>query len=64
MKKVEWLLAVLLIAMGISCMTVSAVSFRSPFILSSGIIQWGICFLFIGLLSFALIRIYKARKKY
>ncbi len=39
MKKAEWLIAVLLIAMGICCMTISAVSFQNPFILPSGILK-------------------------
>ncbi|BCG58840.1 MULTISPECIES: hypothetical protein [Paenibacillus] len=29
MKKIEWLIAVLLIGMGVMCMSVSALSFRS-----------------------------------
>ncbi len=64
MKKVEWLIAVLLIGMGISCMTISAVSFQSPIIQASGIIKLVTCFVFIGLLSFISLGIYKARKKH
>lgn len=65
MKKAEWLIAVLLIGMGITCMTISAVSFQSnPLIQLSVIIKLVTCLVFIGLLSFVFIRIFKARKKH
>ncbi|MCL6606106.1 MAG: hypothetical protein K6T94_24840 [Paenibacillus sp.] len=36
MKKIEWLIAVLFMGMGILCMTLSALSFRSDSLLQLG----------------------------
>ncbi|QWU13306.1 hypothetical protein SAMN04487895_11850 [Paenibacillus sophorae] len=37
MKKIEWLIAVLLIGMGMMCMSVSALSFRSMPLMHLGV---------------------------
>lgn len=64
MKKAEWLMAILFIGMGLTCMTISAVSFQNtPLIPISGVIKIVVCLLFIVLLTFCLVRFYKIRKK-
>ncbi|MBY0012118.1 hypothetical protein [Paenibacillus typhae] len=64
MKKIQWLIAALFIGMGLTCMTVSAVSFQTnPLIQISGIIKMAACILFIVFLSAVIVRVYKACKK-
>ncbi|CAM4373824.1 DUF1328 domain-containing protein [Paenibacillus typhae] len=65
MKKIQWLIAALFIGMGLTCMTISAVSFQSnPLIQISGIIKVAACILFIVFLSIVLMKVYRACKKH
>lgn len=57
MKKIQWLIAALFIGMGLTCMTISAVSFQgNPLIQISGIVKMAACILFIVFLCAVFMR--------
>ncbi|KUP23994.1 hypothetical protein [Paenibacillus sp. DMB5] len=57
MKKIQWLIAALFIGMGLTCMTISAVSFQgNPLIQISGIIKMLACIIFIVFLCAVFMR--------
>ncbi|BCG60424.1 hypothetical protein [Paenibacillus sp. URB8-2] len=65
MKKIEWLIAILFIGMGLTCMTIAALSFQSNSLLQFGgyIRIFLICAVFLIVFIFLLVRWIRIRKK-
>ncbi|MNO46425.1 hypothetical protein D3C76_367110 [compost metagenome] len=65
MKKIEWLIAFLFMGIGVMCMTLSAVSFRSEALLQFGsfVKTFLICAVLLAISLFLLLRILNVSRK-
>ncbi|MFP4976926.1 hypothetical protein ACE6ED_16085 [Paenibacillus sp. CN-4] len=64
MKKTEWLIAVVFIGMGLTCLTISAFSFPAQLeVHAGGFAKMAGCLAVLGLLTVLFVRFRKARKK-
>ncbi|WP_410512417.1 hypothetical protein PaeBR_20810 [Paenibacillus sp. BR2-3] len=65
MKKIEWLIAILFMGMGLMCMTISAISFRSDSLLYFGgyVKTFLLCTALLVLFIFLLVKWFHLGKK-